>query len=217
MSIPQIARSAALQYYYTHREDRLKYAEQYRRATTVEKREKARSASLRHYYAHREEKLKYAEQYRRAHRIHPRHTMSGEERENRIVMCGSCGEQVRTPSLVKRGRRLCARCGRRRYLTNTPEKRYLRAHKCKASVKAKYRALTATLSCAKCGATESLDFHHRDPALKIMKVSRIVGRSLSWVAVQREIEKCDVLCKACHREAHVAYSSFVSSRSKTTS
>ena len=162
----------------------------------------ARSASLRYYYAHREDKLKYAERYRRGHGSKPRHTMSDEERTNRVVMCRNCGEQVKTPSRVKKGKRLCARCNRRRYETNTPEKRYARAHKCKASVKAKYREFKALASCSKCGGANNLDFHHRDPTTKTMKVSRIASRSLSWAAVLREIEKCDVLCKSCHREIH---------------
>ena len=160
-----------------------------------------RSAALRYYYAHREDKLKYAEEYRRAHGVKPRCTMSVEARINRIVMCLDCGEQVRTPSRVRQGKQLCARCNRRRY-HNTPERQKARAHKCRESVKAKYRKLKAALSCSKCGGLCQLDFHHRDPTTKTMKVSRIAGRSLSWAAVQREIDKCDVLCKACHNEIH---------------
>ena len=161
-----------------------------------------RREMLAYYYANHEARLQAAAAMRRKKGMNVRKAMTAEERLNRAIVCRDCGEQVKTPSKIKHGRRLCARCNRRRYLTNTPEKRYARAHKYKASVQAKYRALKASLSCLKCGATESLDFHHRDPATKVMRVSRIAHRSLSWVAVQREIEKCDVLCKACHRESH---------------
>ncbi len=56
----------------------------------------------------------------------------------------------------------------------------------------------------KCGYekyAEVLEFHHRDPSQKDFNVSS-KGHSRSWERVQKEIEKCDLLCANCHRETH---------------
>jgi hypothetical protein len=54
--------------------------------------------------------------------------------------------------------------------------------------------------CVDCGETDLLllDFDHKDPALKIDEVSRLVRRR-PWSAVLSEIAKCDVRCANCHR------------------
>jgi hypothetical protein len=42
-----------------------------------------------------------------------------------------------------------------------------------------------------------LEFHHRDPAMKLFTVSK--GRdAFDSVQMQAEIAKCDVLCRPCH-------------------
>ena len=56
--------------------------------------------------------------------------------------------------------------------------------------------------CIKCGATENLDFHHRNPADKIDTVSKILA-AYGPLKAQKEADKCDVLCKPCHKEQHV--------------
>lgn len=55
--------------------------------------------------------------------------------------------------------------------------------------------------CMKCGydkCVAALEFHHRDPKEKDPKWSR--GWSLPKLKV--ELDKCDILCANCHREAH---------------
>jgi hypothetical protein len=49
-------------------------------------------------------------------------------------------------------------------------------------------------SCAKCGATESLELHHLDPSTKIANCI------WSWAQARRDAEtaKCIVLCYGCH-------------------
>lgn len=56
------------------------------------------------------------------------------------------------------------------------------------------------LGCKSCRVKEGLTFHHRDPAKKRFNIGD--GRFRSWSALHRELEKCDILCKACHRVAH---------------
>lgn len=55
-------------------------------------------------------------------------------------------------------------------------------------------------SCVRCGASEDLHVHHRDPE---QKVSHTVW---SWREDRRlaELAKCEVLCRSCHEEHHAA-------------
>ena len=60
-----------------------------------------------------------------------------------------------------------------------------------------------TRGCQKCGYKKSsaaLDFHHRDPATKVMTIAdfRCVGKGGVW----SEVAKCEVYCANCHRELH---------------
>lgn len=48
--------------------------------------------------------------------------------------------------------------------------------------------------CLKCGATDNLEIHHRDPAEK--ESHRIW--SWSTTRLEAELAKCDVLCRDCH-------------------
>src|SRR5690348_17765017 len=57
--------------------------------------------------------------------------------------------------------------------------------------------------CILCGydkCPDALEFHHRDPSQKEFTPSRAYKRS--WDVLKIEIDKCDLLCANCHREAH---------------
>lgn len=45
----------------------------------------------------------------------------------------------------------------------------------------------------------ALDIHHTDTSAKEFTIS---SRLTSWDAIQRELDKCVILCANCHREAH---------------
>ena len=65
-------------------------------------------------------------------------------------------------------------------------------------IKNRRKEFFADKSCKKCGETDRLELHHRDPNKK-------VAHSIwSWSGVRRkkEIEKCDVLCRRCHQKLH---------------
>lgn len=54
--------------------------------------------------------------------------------------------------------------------------------------------------CSICGYKKhavALDFHHRDPAEKIERITQMV----TWakVKIKAEVAKCDVVCANCHR------------------
>lgn len=58
--------------------------------------------------------------------------------------------------------------------------------------------------CSVCGydtCIEALEFHHLDQNLKEFSISQN-GHSRSWERVEREIQKCILLCANCHREEH---------------
>jgi len=58
--------------------------------------------------------------------------------------------------------------------------------------------------CERCGASDYrvLEFHHRDSAEKDANVSDMLRQGLSIASIQKEIEKCRVLCANCHRIEH---------------
>lgn len=66
----------------------------------------------------------------------------------------------------------------------------------------KFNEWKNTLSCEICGEDESctLDFHHLDPNEKEEGISNI--RHLTFSRIQKEVEKCVVLCSNCHRKVH---------------
>ena len=61
-------------------------------------------------------------------------------------------------------------------------------------------------SCQKCGLTikkshySVFDFHHRDPKEKDVNFAKI--KYQKWEVIQKEIDKCDLLCANCHRLEH---------------
>lgn len=59
-------------------------------------------------------------------------------------------------------------------------------------------------SCQSCGynkCLEALEFHHLDPNQKDFAISQY-GHCRSWERVQKELDKCVMLCANCHREIH---------------
>jgi len=58
--------------------------------------------------------------------------------------------------------------------------------------------------CQVCGynkCIDALEFHHSDKSKKDFGLSAR-GVTRSWDKVQKEIEKCILLCANCHREIH---------------
>ena len=56
--------------------------------------------------------------------------------------------------------------------------------------------------CEACGYSKCIaafDFHHIDPSTKDFTIS---SRNLKWETLVKEIDKCQLLCANCHREAH---------------
>jgi hypothetical protein len=45
-----------------------------------------------------------------------------------------------------------------------------------------------------------LDFDHRPGEEKLMGISLMLTNAFSWVEIQAEMDKCDLVCANCHRE-----------------
>jgi len=65
-------------------------------------------------------------------------------------------------------------------------------------------SIKAEKKCSKCkqGKFYILDFHHLDPNEKEINVSRAVSCGFGRERLQKEIDKCIVLCRNCHGELH---------------
>ena len=65
------------------------------------------------------------------------------------------------------------------------------------------REIKENSGCVKCGYNKcyaALDFHHL--ANKHLSINSAVSKRWSWTRIQKEIDKCIVLCKNCHAESH---------------
>lgn len=95
--------------------------------------------------------------------------------------------------------------------------RYLH-HKCRCDLckranavyrRERYRSLMDKLieeqggKCLRCGSTEALEFHHRDPSTKVDRIANLIAHK-GLAIVLAEVEKCDLLCAPCHDEYHSA-------------
>lgn len=58
--------------------------------------------------------------------------------------------------------------------------------------------------CIQCGFSHpaALDFHHRNPEDKDGQVCVMASQGCSIERIQKEIDKCDILCANCHRILH---------------
>lgn len=65
---------------------------------------------------------------------------------------------------------------------------------------AKYKSDKA----CKCGETHPacLQFHHRDPTQKDIAIADAVRKRWSLARIQKEINKCDIICANCHLKLH---------------
>jgi hypothetical protein len=57
--------------------------------------------------------------------------------------------------------------------------------------------------CCICGYNKclaALEFHHKNPSKKDFTINKRKG--IPWKTLQKELDKCDLLCANCHREVH---------------
>jgi hypothetical protein len=75
------------------------------------------------------------------------------------------------------------------------------------------RNIKVSRGCVDCGENHPacLQFHHRDPAMKLANINRLVITRRSLRHLFDEIDKCDVLCANCHAKRHWDESAIVQS------
>ena len=116
------------------------------------------------------------------------------------MKCVKCGQIEKRPYKVKTGKRkgkiqsYCRKCNHQNTLNRQREFK----RKC-----VEYKGG----KCVVCGYNKylgSLDFHHIDPSKKDFNLSH--ARQTSFIknqdAIQKELDKCILVCKNCHCEIH---------------
>lgn len=84
-----------------------------------------------------------------------------------------------------------------------PEKRkaYYRIYMNKKREEKKTKAIELKGGkCTKCGYNKcigAMQFHHRDPNKKEFNIG---SSDMAWNKIEKELEKCDLLCSNCHYE-----------------
>ena len=111
-------------------------------------------------------------------------------------VCTKCKRELPLTSFYSRGggryRSECKEC----HCTYVKEKYQER--------KGKVNEFKSQEGCQKCGDKRSyvLDYHHIDPQTKEATIARITSNNNKMNDIQKEIEKCVILCANCHREYH---------------
>lgn len=93
---------------------------------------------------------------------------------------------------------------KRKWAARTPEEKQKhydvcrRLHQRRRTVLDLFKHFTG---CKYCGEDDpcKLDFDHRDPASKDIKVSTL---NSAWAKIKKELKKCDVVCCNCHQARH---------------
>jgi len=68
----------------------------------------------------------------------------------------------------------------------------------------RYKEYKSTLSCTRCEEDHPacLDFHHPNPTIKEMELSTMAATGYSITQMEKEMNKCEVLCSNCHKKEH---------------
>lgn len=130
-----------------------------------------------------------------------------------VKKCGCCGEvkvfsefswKSKAKNLLSSECKLCHRKMRNEHYIKNTKKEISRATERKRELSLKLKEYKSNLCCVRCGFNHpaTLQFHHTDPTIKDMAVSRIVAVGRSWDRILNEINKCVVLCANCHAIEH---------------
>lgn len=103
----------------------------------------------------------------------------------------------------------CEKCGRDYIFSRKSGHRLKTCNSCNFNSKPKRDTRKQEIvkylggACIICGynkCMEALDAHHIDPKQKEFRISGTHG--VKWEIIQRELDKCVLLCANCHREYH---------------
>lgn len=97
----------------------------------------------------------------------------------------------------------CKRCNSNLY-RNSPKRResiYRRNKLAKDKIREYLRSYLFEKKCSICGFDNilALEFHHRDRETKVFSIGMSTSKKVSIDTLQKELDKCDILCANCHR------------------
>ncbi len=72
----------------------------------------------------------------------------------------------------------------------------------RAAVVEYIEGLKAVSVCKRCKCNHDLTFHHRDPKQKAFEIADARRNRKSIPALEKELAKCDILCRECHKLEH---------------
>lgn len=96
---------------------------------------------------------------------------------------------------MKKQRERCRKNRKRTQNYNT----YKRGHR--QSLRERVNEIKESVPCADCKnffPACVLDFDHLPGCKKIDTISRMVTRQVAWVKIEREMKKCEIVCRVCH-------------------
>lgn len=113
-------------------------------------------------------------------------------------ICTKCGKELPLDAFPWRDRKK----GTRRADCKECHSKYMKQQY--AQKKSIIEEQKAQQKCAKCGESRGyvLDYHHLNPEEKETTIARMTSNRYNLEDIQKEIEKCIVLCANCHREFH---------------
>lgn len=88
----------------------------------------------------------------------------------------------------------------REWRKRNPELLKAQARRARERRMAWWTDIRSSVMCVDCGSTTNLDFHHRNPEEKSCNVATATMHSFRRFI--EEVEKCDVLCRSCHKLRH---------------
>jgi hypothetical protein len=90
---------------------------------------------------------------------------------------------------------------------DTPEQqenRRKRRRAFRARIRRRLMELKTSRGCGQCAERHPacLQFHHADGRKKEFEIGRALSSKMSWARIEKEIEKCVLLCANCHLKQH---------------
>ncbi len=127
-----------------------------------------------------------------------------------MKVCRKCEIEKEEKDFAKKGKGLDSFC---RACHSIISKAHYRANKSRyrelidkriAELYDWFRSFKKTLKCERCNEDDyaCLDFHHLDPTTKERGICQIVNSGWCRERIQKEIDKCIILCSNCHRKLH---------------
>ena len=98
----------------------------------------------------------------------------------------------------------CHKIIRKKYYDNNKEKEINRVHTRRAQQVKDFKEFKSKLKCILCNENHitTLHFHHLNPSMKEIELSTAIRLGWSKDKLEKEIDKCVVLCANCHAKEH---------------